>query len=409
MMYEIPLAPPHLEILGSIALERSANGIRPLRLSLDAITRLPDDWIARQVRQTSGIRLRFATAARRPELDVRALRPLAIDAEGAPIGPEPAPLPYDLLVDGAPLRTAFPEAWGHQRLDWAARTGSEELGPVTTLVFDDLPGHQATMELWLPQHESAVLVALRADAALHVVPAQPRWVHHGSSISHGSGAASPSRTWPAVAARAAGLDLVNLGFGGNALVDPFAARAMRDARADLISVKLGINVVNHDAMRRRVFRSALEGFIDTIRDGHPHTPLVVITPILCPMVETLPGPTSAAPDADGNPWFTTAGTAEELVEGKLSLELIRDDLEHAVRRRREQGDASIHHLDGRVLYGEADWAQHPLPDNLHPGAHTHDEMGRRFAAWLTEARLTPPQPLVDHEPSDSYESGVIPA
>ena len=116
------------------------------------------------------------------------------------------------------------------------------------------------------------------------------WLHHGSSISHGSNAASPSTTWPALAAAAGGVELVNLGFGGSAMLDPFAARALRDTPADLISIKIGINLVNADVMRRRAFGPALHGFLDTIREGRPTTPLLVVSPILCPIHEDTPGP-----------------------------------------------------------------------------------------------------------------------
>ena len=71
------------------------------------------------------------------------------------------------------------------------------------------------------------------------------------------------------AAALAGVDLVNLGFGGSALLDPFTARTMRDTPADLVSVKIGINLVNTDLMRLRAFAPAVDGFLDTIRDGHP--------------------------------------------------------------------------------------------------------------------------------------------
>src|SRR5690606_19609543 len=141
-------------------------------------------------------------------------------------------------------------------------------------------------------------VALRADAPVTPSAGEQgaaRWVHHGSSISHGGNADSPTGTWVAVAARQAGLDLMNLGFSGNAVLDPYVARTIRDQPADLISLKLGINVVNHDSMRRRAFAPAVEGFLDTIRDGHPTTPLVLISPILCPMVEDRPGPTEIDP------------------------------------------------------------------------------------------------------------------
>ena len=87
-----------------------------------------------------------------------------------------------------------------------------------------------------------------------------------------------------------GVDLVNLGFGGSALLDPFVARVIRDTGADLISLKIGINLVNTDLMRRRAFVPAVHGFLDTIRDGHPDTPLLVVSPIACPIHEDTPGP-----------------------------------------------------------------------------------------------------------------------
>ncbi|GAB2845005.1 hypothetical protein GCM10027176_56010 [Actinoallomurus bryophytorum] len=76
-------------------------------------------------------------------------------------------------------------------------------------------------------------------------------MHHGSSISHCCEAEGPLGTWPVVAARLAGADLLNLGLAGNAMVDHFTARTIRDRPADLISLKLGINVVNGDTLRPR--------------------------------------------------------------------------------------------------------------------------------------------------------------
>ena len=158
-------------------------------------------------------------------------------------------------------------------------------------------------------------------------------MHHGSSISHGAGAASALGTWPVVAARAAGLDLVNLGFSGNAVLDPFVARAIRDQPADVITLKLGINVVNHDAIHLRAFAPAVHGFLDTVREGHPTTPLVVVSPLLCPLVETTPGPTSLDPaDPSGVPHHRAAPVAD----GALTLTVIRSALRSVVDARDER-------------------------------------------------------------------------
>lgn len=73
-------------------------------------------------------------------------------------------------------------------------------------------------------------------------------------------ASAPTRTWPAIAAAHGGYSLRSLGFSGNAVGDPFVARTIRDQPADAISVEIGINVVNGDLMRRRMFEPVLLDF-----------------------------------------------------------------------------------------------------------------------------------------------------
>ena len=155
---------------------------------------------------------------------------------------------------------------------------------------------------------------------------------------------------------------------------------MRDTPADLISVKVGINLVNTDAMRLRAFTSAVHGFLDTIREGHPTAPLLVVSPILCPIHEDTPGP--SVPDysslSTGKVRFLAGGDPTERASGKLTLNVIRDELARVVQQRAAD-DPHLRYLDGRDLYGEADLAELPLPDKLHPDAATHHRIGRRFA------------------------------
>jgi hypothetical protein len=179
------------------------------------------------------------------------------------------------------------------------------------------------------------------------------------------------------AARAVGAELTSAAFSGNALLDQLTARTMRDTPADLISIKVGINVVNGDLMRRRIFRSALHGFLDTLRDGHPETPLLVVSPIYCEPVEHLPGPTIQDPSRQ-DPWTITAGREEELATGKLSLGVVRDEIAAAVALRSRE-DPNLHHLDGLALYGPGDADRMPLPDNLHPGDDVQALIAERFA------------------------------
>ncbi|MCW2165669.1 GDSL-like Lipase/Acylhydrolase family protein [Microbacterium hydrothermale] len=225
------------------------------------------------------------------------------------------------------------------------------------------------------------LVSLDSDAPLAPIDdPRPVWVHHGSSISHGSNAAAPTEIWPVVAARAAGVQLRNLGFGGSAMVDPFLARVIRDQDADLISVKLGINVVNADAMRARAFVPAVHGFLDTIREGHADTPLLVVSPIHSGIHEKTPGPGAFDPDSlrEGAARFVATGSAAEVARGALTLEVVRDLLAGVVAARSD--DPALHYLDGLSLYGADDAVAHPLPDGLHPDTETHRLIGERFAA-----------------------------
>jgi lysophospholipase L1-like esterase len=204
------------------------------------------------------------------------------------------------------------------------------------------------------------------------------WLHYGSSISQGSNAANPTGIWPVVAAARAGVELVNLGFSGSAMLDQPVARAMREQPADLISVKIGINLTN-DVMRMRAFTPAVHGFLDTIRDGHPRTPLLVISSILCPMLEDVPGPATFDLSAgDGVLRFRATGDPADVAAGKLTLQTIRAELARIVAQRAAE-DPNLHLLDGRALYGEADSTERPLPDRLHPDAATQQLMGERFA------------------------------
>eukprot|EP01043_Picozoa_sp_COSAG02_P008644 COSAG02_NODE_281_length_25776_cov_37.797998_2_plen_331_part_00 len=155
--------------------------------------------------------------------------------------------------------------------------------PVHEVVFDGLAtGAAVAYELWLP-HAANVLVhtleAAEPGTIQRTIDHRPRWLTHGSSITHCSEAHSPSRTWPATAASLADLHLTSLGFGGQCHLDQTVARMIRDTPADVISLKLGINLHNMTSATHRTFAAMALGFIQTIREGHPNTPILIISPI----------------------------------------------------------------------------------------------------------------------------------
>ncbi|GHF67901.1 lipase [Kitasatospora xanthocidica] len=369
---------------GHLDVERTGRGLLPHRLPAQARRQIPDDQLAMAESQPSGVRLAFRTRA--TTITLHAV-PTKRAYPGVPNVPDGV---YDLLVDGTLTAQASVPGGNLRTVDLA--TGRFDLteGPAGSATFTGLPAREKTVEIWLPHTEPTELITLETDAPLHAVPAgtRKRWVHHGSSISHGSNATHPSGTWPALVANRAGLDLVNLGFGGGALLDPFTARTIRDTPADLISLKLGINLVNTDAMRLRALTPAVHGFLDTIRDGHPTTPLLVVSPLLCPLHEDTPGP--LAPDfSSGTLRYRATGDPAERAAGRLTLTVIREHLARIVAERRADGDLALHHLDGLALYGEPEHHVHPLPDGLHPSPEAHRVIAERF----TELALAAGGPL----------------
>ncbi|PKH40176.1 GDSL-like Lipase/Acylhydrolase family protein [Nocardioides alpinus] len=360
-------------VVGALELEHTDGGLLPHRLPAWARAQTDDPQLALVEAQPAGVRLALRTDATHLELDVLPTKRRYVGAPARPDGW------YDVLVDGVLVQRL--QAPGGHVLDVDMMTGASTFtaGEPTMLVID-LPAGTKDVEVWLPHDEQTELIDLRADAVL--APAdddRPRWVHHGSSISHGSVATHPTEPWPVVAARLAGLDLVNLGFGGSALLDPFVARTIRDTPADLISLKLGINVVNQDLVRRRALGPAVHGYLDTIRDGHPDTPIRLVSPIHCGIHEAVPG--STAPDmaalAEGRVAFVAAGDPAGVARGALTLEVVREVLAGVVERR---GDPHLSYVDGLALYGADDAVRLPLPDHLHPDSVTHQLIGERFAA-----------------------------
>ncbi|MGH8920515.1 MAG: GDSL-type esterase/lipase family protein, partial [Actinomycetes bacterium] len=214
-----------------------------------------------------------------------------------------------------------------------------------------LDGTLADLDLWLPSAPALRVVSLAVDAGALIEPATPqtglRWAVYGSSITHGAGL-PPTRTWPAVVTRALRRRTHNLGFDGNAHLDPLAAAALAELPVDLLTLELGVNVHLSGSMLERTFAPSVHGFLDRVRVAHPTSPIVVVSPLLCPARENV------------------------VPEHGMTLAQIRAILAEAVRLR---ADDALHHVDGRELLDDLGL----LPDGLHPSAAGHREIARRYA------------------------------
>ena len=367
-MNRIELPDPRVRVEGVAWTDDTPGALRPHRIGRSWTYQLAVETLFVEG-MPSGGRMVLATDATSLAIECTPMR--------LTVGLDERPATFDLVVGDERLASVDAD-FGHRVVvDIADESTEFTAGEAGTVEFDGLPADLVTVEIWLPHAAGVTLHAIEVPDGCRVEAAptseRPRWIHHGSSISHCMEADGPTRTWPAVAASATGHDLVGLGFAGQCHVDQFAARTIRDLPADRISLKLGINVANADSMNARTFPSAVHGFLDTVREGHPDTPILVISPIICPALETTPGPSRLGDDGR----ITASGNAADLFFGRLTLERMRELLSEIVEARRALGDERLTYLDGRELFGEDDVDD--LPDGLHPNAAGYVRMGERFA------------------------------
>jgi hypothetical protein len=349
--------------LGAVDAVRDGGGWRPLRL-LAGQSLLAPEPLRVLGSFTSGVRMPLRTAARTLTLEVRVDRLVMAHLDAPERDAE-----FLAEIDGEIVAraTASPTGLVRERRDgpWVAEPGASrrlllELGG---------SGAERDVVVWLPVDAAVAIDGVTGDMPVSPAVAASgfHWVHHGSSISQGGTARDARSTWPALVGRELGIRWSNLGFGGNAQLDPMTALSLRTLDADVVTLELGVNVVAADAMRRRAFASAAHGFLDLLRDRMPHTPIVVMGAFACPALERTPGPGRAG--ADGR----LAGTPRPDDATALTLEASRELLAELVVAR---ADPVLGYLDGRELLGEADAGL--LPDGLHPAQEGLDLIARRF-------------------------------
>jgi hypothetical protein len=327
---------PRISWHGAVSLEHGPGWIRPWRIPFDQrllFGKLTEpDKLLSHARMPAGVRIAFFTDSEAIGWDVAAIQSDPVQAQAARI---------DICCDGERHRSV-----------------SLLGGPGTC----DLPPGEKLVEIWLPQYCEVLIRGFDVDEQASLRPfhdERPRLLFYGSSNTQSKGAESPVATWPAIFARHHDLNLMNLGYGSACHLDPMVARLMRDLHADLIAMEIGINIYINAALNAVSLRAAFVGFVQILREGHPNTPIIVMSSIYADWRES-------TPNAVG-----------------LTLDRIREEMAAAVDDLRALGDANLHYVSGLELFG-ADMAD-MLPDQLHPGVDGHKVLGGRFATRVGES------------------------
>lgn len=316
---------------GVLSVESTGGGLKPWRLPHTRRHEFlsPNEGLMGRAACTSGVRLRFETDA--ASLTLR-FQPLE---EPGPMIPDRHC--FDVVID--------------DRIVQVVRCG----GGATEAAFDAIGSGGRTVELWLPPACPVVVTGLEVPdgACVRAAPdARPMWVTWGSSLTHCVRAGSAARTWPATVARRHGLNLINLGFGGECCLEPCVARLIRDLPARYISMKLGINTIN-SGMNGRLYQALVAGAVTIVREKHPTTPLALVSPIAYPPRETEPNQVG----------YTMPGMRRDmaLVHGRFV----------------EAGDRFLHCVDGLTVFSVDEIAQYSR-DQCHPHIEGIDLMAEHF-------------------------------
>ena len=330
-MSTIPITSAFVQ--GALSIAPGDGYVRPWRTDYQQKELYPsiNDDLLNQMSKPVGVRVRFAASSTSVTLSV-------LPAEVART--------FDLVI-------------GNERIDTLSMAVGE-----TTLSVGDLPGDETPVEVWLPYDGPVSLATFDGKDVRPVSDTRLKWLTYGSSITQCGAAHSPSRTWPATAARACDLNLTCMGFGGQCHLDSMVARLIRDREVDLLTMKLGINMMGAASLSPRTFRGAVIGFTQIIREKHPTMPIGIISPIISP-------PREATANAVG-----------------FTLEMMRDELTDAVDRiRRARGDKKIYYFDGLEMFGE-NLVDDYLPDNLHPNGDGYEIMGKNATTNVLPKLLT---------------------
>lgn len=164
-----------------------------------------------------------------------------------------------------------------------------------SVIMSDMPRHMREYMLYLPLYDGIDSVYILTDSAAVVElpavnsPSRKRpIVMYGTSILQGGCASRPGMVHTSIVGRMLNREVINLGFSGNARLDPEIAQLMASCDAGAYVLDMLPNCT------AEILTERLEPFIAILRESRPETPILLVESPMFPaarhsteVVETL--------------------------------------------------------------------------------------------------------------------------
>lgn len=242
---------------------------------------------------------------------------------------------FDVYADSRFMGSVSPDEHGAISAEW--RVGASR--------------KMRNIEISMPLYKPVTIESVGIDDGASIKEPRPYRlplpiVYYGTSITQGGCASTPGTTYQSFISRWLDLDFVNLGFSGNGWGEPELAAIVSQIPACCYVIDFWANVPGDQ------YGARLPGFVGPIRENHPETPVVVVSPFFY---------------------------AQDANDGS-NHDRQRKDAEEFVKEQQKQGDRNIHLLDGWKLisrdetYGEV--------DGVHPNSLGFYLIAKGFTPFL---------------------------
>lgn len=247
----------------------------------------------------------------------------------------------DLYLDGVYRGTAIATS--------ESKTGET----VEHVYFKDQPRAEHEVTIYLPLYKPVKVLGIGMDENARLVKPAPfaipkPIVFYGTSITQGGCASRSGMAYQAMLGRALNVDFVNLGFSGNGKGEPALARTVAEIDAAVFVLDFSQNNESLESLME-----VYDPFIATLRERHPQTPILAVTPI---------------------------ASASEALNPEARLPAMREHIRQVVSRRIGAGDRNLQLVEGTDLLGPN------RLDGLVDGTHPND-LGFEWMAAGIEIRL----------------------